>query len=55
MNTKRLCWSPSGQAGSIATLICDAGERDDDTLFAPGWLAAQGLDGNATITDSHPG
>jgi len=25
------------------------------TLFAPGWLAAQGLDGNATITDSHPG
>ena len=42
-----------GETGSIATLICDAGERYDDTLFAPGWLAAQGLDGTADIQDSH--
>ena len=41
-----------GQAGSIATLICDAGERYHDTLFAPGWVAAQGLDGAATVQDS---
>ena len=33
-----------GQAGSIVSLICDGGERYHDTLFAPGWLAAQGLD-----------
>ena len=44
--------SARGEAGSIATLICDAGERYDDTLFAPGWLAAQGLDGTAGIRDS---
>ena len=41
-----------GQAGSIATLICDAGERYDDTLFAPGWVAAQGLDAAAVVQDS---
>ena len=41
-----------GEAGSIATLICDAGERYDDTLFAPGWVAAQGLDEAATVQDS---
>ena len=44
-----------GQAGSIVTLICDAGERYHDTLFAPGWAAAQGLDTGATVLDSHPG
>jgi hypothetical protein len=43
-----------GQAGSIVTLICDAGERYHDTLFAPGWIAAQGLDASATVQDSHP-
>ena len=43
-----------GQAGSIVTLICDAGERYHDTLFAPGWAAAQGLDTGATVLDSHP-
>lgn len=41
-----------GQAGSIATLICDAGERYHDTLFAPGWVAAQGLDDSAAVQDS---
>ena len=41
-----------GEAGSIVTLICDAGERYHDTLFAPDWLAAQGLDGGATVQDS---
>ena len=41
-----------GEQGSIATLICDAGERYDDTLFTPGWVAAQGLDAAATIADS---
>jgi cysteine synthase A len=32
-----------GEQGSIATLICDSGERYHDTLFAPEWLTAQGL------------
>ena len=32
-----------GEAGSIVSLICDGGDRYHDTLFAPGWLAAQGL------------
>ena len=40
------------EAGSIATLICDAGERYDDTLFAPGWVAAQRLDEVAAVQDS---
>ena len=43
-----------GEPGSIVTLICDAGERYHDTLFAPGWVAAQGLDATATVQDSHP-
>jgi cysteine synthase A len=42
-----------GEAGSIVTLICDAGERYHDTVFAPGWIAAQGLDDTATVQDSH--
>lgn len=33
-----------GLAGSIVTLICDAGERYADTLFTPGWAEMQGLD-----------
>ncbi len=41
-----------GQAGSIVSLICDAGERYHDTLFTPGWIAAQGLDGAAAVQDS---
>ena len=41
-----------GETGNIATLICDAGERYDDSLFAPGWVAAQGLDGAAAVQDS---
>lgn len=41
-----------GEAGSIVTLICDAGERYHDTWFAPGWVAAQGLDEHATVQDS---
>lgn len=30
-----------GERGSIATLICDSGERYADTLFNPDWRAAQ--------------
>ena len=41
-----------GRSGSIASLICDAGERYHDTLFAPGWIAAQGLDTSAALQDS---
>ena len=41
-----------GRTGSIASLICDAGERYNDTLFAPGWIAAQGLDASAALQDS---
>ena len=44
--------SAHGQVGSIATLICDAGERYHDSLFAPGWIAAQGLDASASVQDS---
>ena len=41
-----------GETGSIVSLICDAGERYHDTLFAPGWIAAQGLDNAAGVQDS---
>ena len=41
-----------GETGSIVSLICDSGERYDDTLFAPGWIAAQGLDADAVVRDS---
>jgi cysteine synthase A len=34
----------AGRSGSIATLICDPGERYLDTCFNDGWVAAQGLD-----------
>ncbi|MEQ8558392.1 MAG: PLP-dependent cysteine synthase family protein [Henriciella sp.] len=34
----------TGQAGSIATLICDGGERYLDTYYDAGWLEKQGLD-----------
>ena len=33
-----------GREGSVATLICDGGERYLDTYYNPDWLAAQGLD-----------
>ena len=33
-----------GQRGSIVSLLCDRGERYDQTLFDAGWLARQGLD-----------
>jgi cysteine synthase A len=33
-----------GEAGSIATLLCDRGERYAQTLFDRGWLAAHGID-----------
>ena len=41
-----------GETGSIASLICDAGERYHDTVFAPGWIDAQGLDAGAALQDS---
>jgi cysteine synthase A len=33
-----------GEAGSIATLLCDRGERYAQTLFDRDWLAARGID-----------
>ena len=33
-----------GQQGSIVTLLCDPGERYDQTLYCPDWLARNGLD-----------
>ncbi|WP_300377050.1 PLP-dependent cysteine synthase family protein [Henriciella sp.] len=33
----------AGRAGSVATLICDGGERYSDTYFNPAWLDEQGL------------
>ena len=34
----------SGEAGSVVTLVCDAGERYSSTYYDDGWLAAHGLD-----------
>ena len=34
----------AGEAGSIVTLLCDRGDRYDETLFDSAWLARQGLD-----------
>ena len=33
-----------GEAGSIATLLCDRGERYAQTLFDRSWLSARGID-----------
>jgi cysteine synthase A len=33
-----------GETGSIATLICDGGERYRDTYWDSGWIAREGLD-----------
>ena len=33
-----------GERGSIVSLLCDRGERYDQTLFDPAWLAAHGID-----------
>ena len=33
-----------GQRGSIVSLLCDRGERYDETLFDPGWRAARKLE-----------
>ncbi|WP_084398576.1 PLP-dependent cysteine synthase family protein [Henriciella aquimarina] len=34
----------AGEAGSVATLLCDGGERYLDTYYNPDWLAREGLD-----------
>ena len=34
----------TGKAGSVATLICDGGERYLDTCYNPDWIAREGLD-----------
>nr|WP_288145303.1 PLP-dependent cysteine synthase family protein [Hyphomonas sp.] len=34
----------AGKAGSVATLICDGGERYLDTYYNSDWIKAQGLD-----------
>ena len=33
-----------GERGSIVSLLCDRGERYDQTLFDEQWLAARGID-----------
>src|SRR5690606_14476687 len=33
-----------GQKGSIVSLLCDPGERYDQTLYDPAWLERQGID-----------
>ena len=33
-----------GQSGSIVSLLCDRGERYDQTIFDVGWLAERGID-----------
>lgn len=33
-----------GERGSIVSLLCDRGERYDQTLFDPDWLAVHGID-----------
>lgn len=33
-----------GERGSIVSLLCDRGERYDQTLFDARWLAARGID-----------
>jgi cysteine synthase len=33
-----------GECGSIVSLLCDRGERYDETLFDAAWLARQRLD-----------
>ena len=33
-----------GERGSIVTLLCDRGQRYQQTIFDPGWRAAHGLD-----------
>ena len=33
-----------GETGSVATLICDSGERYANTYYNPAWLQAQGLE-----------
>ena len=43
-----LCWHAArmrkqGRKGSLATLICDSGERYRETYYSPAWLAASGL------------
>ena len=45
-------WPRGVRGGSIATLICDAGERYDGTLFAPGWVAALRFGAAAAVQDS---
>ncbi len=34
----------SGEEGSIVTLLCDRGDRYDDTCYDDSWVAAQGMD-----------
>ncbi len=38
------CMRARGERGSIVSLLCDRGERYDQTLFDAAWLKRQGLD-----------
>ncbi|MGY0558647.1 MULTISPECIES: PLP-dependent cysteine synthase family protein [unclassified Lysobacter] len=37
----------AGECGSIVSLLCDPGERYDQTLYDPDWLSRSGLDPSA--------
>lgn len=37
----------AGQTGSVATILCDGGDRYADTYFNDAWLAGQGVDWRA--------
>jgi len=39
----------AGQTGSLVSLLCDRGDRYDETLFDRGWLAARGVDLAASL------
>jgi len=39
----------AGEAGSIVSLLCDRGDRYDETLFDAAWLAREGIDINAGL------
>jgi cysteine synthase A len=39
----------AGQSGSLVSLLCDRGDRYDETLFDRGWLARNGIDLDASL------
>ncbi len=39
----------TGAQGSLVSLLCDRGDRYDETLFDRAWLAGQGIDLDAGL------